>query len=249
MVATPYGTSVCGGSALKMTVPLPSPSPRPMTGEVAKVPGWSALMRRPARRMVTVEVHPQIFMVSRAPRAMTIVAMVRGAARDRLQMIREAAQAVDPKVPIFDAKTMEQRLEAVLAGPKFYATAVTFFGGLGLLLAVIGIYGTVSFSVGQQTREMGIRLALGTTPGQVRRVVLGRTLVVVSAGGVVGLALVRAGGDQLRILIAGAEVGLPAVSSIVVIGTTLIAVAAAWLASRRVKSLDIADVLRPDGAQ
>ncbi|WP_291984089.1 ADOP family duplicated permease [Luteitalea sp.] len=204
---------------------------------------------RGLRYGAAVDEDPQIFTVSRAPRAMTIVAKVRGAARDRLEMIREAAQSVDRRVPIFDAKTMEQRLEAVLARPKFYATAVTFFGGLGLLLAVVGIYGIVSFNVSQQTREMGIRLALGTTPGQVRRAVLGRTLLVVSAGAVVGLVVVRAEGEQLRILIAGADAGVPAVSFMVVIGTTLVAGAAAWLASRRITSLDIADVLRPDGAQ
>jgi predicted permease len=194
-----------------------------------------------------VDVEPQIFIVSRAPRAMTVVAKVHGAVRDRLPEIRDAAQSVDPRVPIFDVKSMEQRLEAVLARPKFYATAVTFFGGLGLLLAVVGIYSIVSFTVSQQTREMGVRLALGATPRQVRSVVLGRTIIVVGAGAAVGLAMVNTGGEQLRTLIAGAEVGVAVLAAMAVIGTTLIAGSAAWLASRPVQRLEIAGVLRPDG--
>jgi ABC-type antimicrobial peptide transport system permease subunit len=93
---------------------------------------------------------------------------------------------------------------------------------------------------------MGVRLALGSTPRQVRGVVLGRTLIVVGAGAAVGLAMVNAGGEQLRTLIVGAEVGVPALASMAVIGTTLVAGSAAWLASRRVTSLDIADALRPN---
>ena len=72
------------------------------------------------------------------------MAKVTGDARDRIAVIRDAVQSVDPRVAVFNVKTMEERLEAALARPKFYAVAIVFFGGLGLLIAVIGVYGVVS---------------------------------------------------------------------------------------------------------
>lgn len=135
---------------------------------------------------------------------------VSGSASDRIGISGDIAQSVDRKVPVFDVKTMEDRLDAVLARPKFYATAVTFFGGLALLLAGIGIYGTIGYAVAQRTRKMGIRFALGTTPARLRAAVFGRTFVVIGCGAAAGLAMALAGGQYLQSLIAGAEQGCSA---------------------------------------
>ena len=83
----------------------------------------------------------------------TFVAQVDGRAEDHLAAIRDTIQSVDPQVPVFGAKTMEQRLDEVFAGPKFYRTAVWIFAGFALLLAVIGIYGIVSYAVVRRTQE------------------------------------------------------------------------------------------------
>ena len=148
--------------------------------------------------------HPQVFWLSRGSRAMTLVVRVSGAARERIAVIRSAVQAVDPKVPVFNVKTMDERLDSVLARPKFYTTAVVFFGGLGLLLAVIGVYGVVSHAVVQRTREMGIRLALGTTPGRLRARLLRQTLVTIGAGGAGGSGgWSRASGSICRVWCTG----------------------------------------------
>ena len=89
-------------------------------------------------------------------------------------------------MPVFDVRTMDERLDTTLARPQFYSTAVAFFGGLGLLLAIIGVYGVTSYSVLQRTREMGIRLALGTTPGDCARAMLRQSALTIGLGALAG---------------------------------------------------------------
>jgi predicted permease len=204
-----------------------------VVGDLSYIPG------------VTVST-PAAFVVSRAPHAMTIVAHVQGSAGDRLAAVRDAVRSVDAKVAVFDAKTMDEWFGAAIARPRFYVIAVVFFGGVGLLLSIIGVYGVVSFAVITRTREMGVRLALGTTPQRLRAWMLRHTLAVVMAGSAAGVGLSMAFGRYLQSLIAGAtSFGIS--GSCAAVGMTLaIASAAIWSATRRVARLDISDVLRAE---
>ncbi len=118
----------------------------------------------------------------------TLVARVDGRAEDRLAMVRDAVQSVDPQVPVFGVKTMEQRLDEALARPQFYRTAVSSFAAFALLLAMIGIYGVVSYTVARRTHEMGVRMALGTTPAGLRVSLLRQGLLTIGVGAVLGIA-------------------------------------------------------------
>jgi putative ABC transport system permease protein len=191
----------------------------------------------------------EVFTPSRSPNAQTIVARVNGNARDRIAAIRDAVQSVDAKVPVFNVKTMEERLDDTLARPKFYTTAVMFFGGVALLLVVIGVYGVVSYAVVQRSREMGIRLALGMTPGRLRVGVLRQGLITVALGVVPGVWGAIAGGRYLQTLVHGAAAGIVMTSAVAVGITTATAAAAIWSATRHIARLDIVEVLRAESAE
>jgi ABC-type antimicrobial peptide transport system permease subunit len=144
---------------------------------------------------------------------------------------------------------MDERLDATLARPKFYATAVVFFGGLALFLAIIGVYGVISYSVQQRTREMGIRLALGTTPGRLRAAMLGQATLTIGVGAAAGIGMALGFGRYLQTLVQGAGAALILTSALAVIVTAVVAMAAIWSATRRIARLDITDVLRAECAE
>jgi ABC-type antimicrobial peptide transport system permease subunit len=188
----------------------------------------------------------QVFIPSATPGSFfsTFVVRVDGRAEDHLAAIRDTIQSVDPQVPVFGVKTMEQRLDEVFAAPKFYRTAVWIFAGFALLLAMIGIYSIVSYAVVQRTQEMGVRMALGRTPVQLRGMLLRHGLLMVVAGAIPGIAGAQLTGRFLESLMDGAKpIGL-ATSAGLVLLFALVASASIWSATRRIARLDISAILR-----
>ncbi len=104
-----------------------------------------------------------------------------------LPALRALVQSIDPDMPITHAGTMEESIHKWSTTPRFRSILLGVFAGLGLLLALIGIYGVIAISVAQQTREIGIRMALGAQPGDVMRMMLRRGLMWVAAGAAAGL--------------------------------------------------------------
>jgi putative ABC transport system permease protein len=100
--------------------------------------------------------------------------------------IRTQVAAIDPTVPV-DIATMRQRVSKLADGPRFRTLLAGFFAASGLALAVIGLYGVISFLVAQRTQEIGVRMALGASRGGILRLVLGRSLRLIGWGAGIGL--------------------------------------------------------------
>ena len=101
--------------------------------------------------------------------------------------VRREVQTVDPAQPIYAVQTMNLVIENTVRDKNVNTTLLTVFAGVSLLLALIGVYGVMSYTVAQHTREIGIRMALGAQPRAILKLVVGRGLVLVSAGAVIGV--------------------------------------------------------------
>jgi putative ABC transport system permease protein len=152
--------------------------------------------------------------------------------------------SIDKNQPITAVATLDQRIAAVNASPRSQTLLLGIFAALGFLLALIGVYGVMSYLVGLQTREIGIRMALGAAPAQVLRRTLAHgiklTLAGVSIGIVAGLLLTR----FLSSLLFGVSYSDPLTYSAVSLLLILVAVAAIYLPARRASRIDPIEALR-----
>jgi predicted permease len=191
---------------------------------------------------------PQIYwhIEEEPPPALTLVASVRGEPEAYLARCQNAVRAVDPRVPIYDVKTLDQRLADALSRPRFYTTATVFLAMLAVLLAAVGSYGTAAYSIARRRHEMGIRLAIGASYQRIRRMMLQESLLPVVSGAAVGIVLSLGSGRYLEHLFENAE--RPAFWTC--IGGAgillLIGVVAVWTATSRVLSIDPAEALRAE---
>lgn len=159
--------------------------------------------------------------------------------------LRAAVQALDPNVPV-EVSTLEARSAQVLAGRRFGMLVLAAFAGLALALGAIGIYGVVSYSVERRRREMGVRLALGATVGDVVGRTVRRALVAVAAGLAVGVPAAIAVATLLRGMLFGVEVVDGATLSAVIAVLFGVGLLACWIPARRLAAIDPVATLRAD---
>src|SRR6185437_497590 len=104
-----------------------------------------------------------------------------------MDTIRETARQIDPDLPLTDVSTQIEQVEKRFQQEKLFAQAYALFGGLALLLAAIGLFGLMSYNVSRRTNEIGVRMALGAQPGDVLRLVMRESMILVVLGVVLGV--------------------------------------------------------------
>jgi predicted permease len=160
--------------------------------------------------------------------------------------MRRAIWKYDPEVTIARVKTLDAQLTDSLATERFETLVLLSFGGAALLLAMLGIYGVLSYSVVTRKQEIGVRMALGATHGRVYAFTLGEASTPVFAGLVTGLIASLLAGRFIQKLLYGIQVVDPAVILMVTGLFLLAASAAAFLPARRAASVDPMDALRSE---
>ena len=175
---------------------------------------------------------------------MTLVVRTTGEPQALAPAVREQIRTLDAKLPVADVKTFRDQLDLSLFPSRVAAWTLGGFGVLALLLAAIGIYGVVSYSVAQRTREIGVRMALGAKEKDVLRLVLGQGLFVIAVGLAVGLSLAFA----VTRLIAGFLYGVGATDLLTFGGVPLllgiVALGASYIPARRATKVDPLVALR-----
>jgi putative ABC transport system permease protein len=178
--------------------------------------------------------HPSMALAARGP----------GDPNALAEALRRAAVRVDPEQAVFDVATMGHILDESLQHRRLLMSLLAGFAAIALALAAVGLYGVLAVQVAQRTHELGIRMALGARPADVRALVVGQGLRLVVAGVVVGAACALALGGVLANLLYGVSRADPI--TFVAVGAALVAVAlfATWLPARRATKIDPMIALR-----
>jgi predicted permease len=161
--------------------------------------------------------------------------------------IRNTVRAINPDVPIFGVRSMEAFYDArAMLGPRLMMQLVTATGLMGLLLAIIGLYGVVAYAVSRRTREIGIRMAIGARSTDVLRMILGQGLVFTAIGIVAGLAIAFFASRLLSTFIIGVSPRDPLIFLCVPLILSAVMIAACWLPARRAARIDPTIALRQE---
>ena len=195
----------------------------------------------------TADAKPQIYAPFYQTRLATGVYLVVRTKPDPMLIvpaIQDRVWAIDKNQPITSIETLDTRIAVVNAAPRSQTLLLGIFGGLGFVLALVGVYGVMSYLVSLQTREIGIRMALGAAPSQIFRLVIGHGMKLALSGvllGVIsGLALTR----FMRSLLFGISSTDPLTFASVAALLALVALAACYIPARRATRVDPMVALR-----
>ena len=158
--------------------------------------------------------------------------------------VRQAIRDYEPDQAITEIAPLEQEVQDTVAQPKFFTTVLSAFGGVALLLAGLGIFGVISYSVGQRTREIGIRMALGASRAEVLGMVLRQAATLLGVGAAIGLLGSLLCGRLLVGLLYGMSAADPASLAASLAVLSLVALAAALIPAARATRIDPMVALR-----
>ncbi|HXJ88250.1 MAG TPA: ABC transporter permease [Candidatus Binatia bacterium] len=167
-----------------------------------------------------------------------------GSVNESIAAIRREAAAIDPAVTIFDAQPMTEYISASLYGAKISASLLTLLSGIGLLLAAMGLYGVMAYSVAQRTREFGVRVAMGAKPRDILRLILRESGVLTISGMVAGLILASISARIVANAIYGISPLDPLTYAVVALVLIAVGLWASYIPARRAAKIDPIVALR-----
>ncbi|HEU4994914.1 MAG TPA: ABC transporter permease [Gemmatimonadaceae bacterium] len=199
---------------------------------------------------------PMIYMSYRgaANIVRTLTFVVRGRGRGGTETVvsavvsamKAALREVDPAVPLYTVQSVPEMVNASIAQPRLNTTMLTLFAGIAVVLAVLGIYGVVSYSVTQRSQEMGVRMALGAQRTDVVRMVLREGLLLAVGGAVIGLVGALAGTTVIRGWLYGIERNDPTTMLGAAAALIVVALLASYLPATRASRVDPVTAMRAE---
>jgi len=176
--------------------------------------------------------------------ALTIVVRANAPPEAMTAALRAQVYALDHDLPVYNIRPMEQVVSNAAGQPRFQTLLLGLFGAAALLLAAIGIYGVMAYTVTERTHEIGVRMALGARSRDVMRHVLGQGMKLVLMGATLGLAGAFVAARALKSMLFGVSPADPLTFAAVTVFLALVAVAACWIPARRATKVDPLVALR-----
>jgi ABC-type antimicrobial peptide transport system permease subunit len=161
-------------------------------------------------------------------------------------MLRKTLADVDSRLMATDVRLIDDLVDRAISPRRFMVSLLGGFSALALLLASLGIYGVVSYTVTQRVPEIGVRMALGATAGDVRRQVLGDTLRLAALGIAVGTAVSLTLGRVINSLLFATSATDPLAFGLMVLSLAVVALVAGYLPARRASRIDPMQALRAE---
>ncbi len=174
----------------------------------------------------------------------TLILRTAGDPVDLAGALRNVVSSYDRDLPVSDIQTLEAIVDQALSPARFGMLLIALFAGLALVLASVGVYGVISYSVAQRTHEIGIRMAIGADRGAVLRMVLWQSLALALLGVAVGLACAAGVTRFLAGQLYGVSATDPAIFAAVACLLTLVALVASWVPARRATGVDPLTTMR-----
>ncbi|HEX4641165.1 MAG TPA: ABC transporter permease, partial [Chthoniobacterales bacterium] len=179
-------------------------------------------------------------------RALTLVVQTAGEPTTMLGTVREKIWSLDRQQPLYNVRTAEQVLERSIARPRFNMLLITILASVALVLAAVGIYGVISYSVTQRTHEIGVRMALGASAGDVLKLVVGHGMILAGTGVVLGLLAAFAVTRIMATLLFGVTATDPVTYFGLALLIGIIALLACYIPARRATKVNPVAALRAE---
>ena len=177
---------------------------------------------------------------------MSIAVRTRSDPRQAIDGLRDAVHRLDPALAVADIKLMETVVDTSVSTPRFAFVLVGLFAALAILLAAIGAYGVIAYTVGQRTSEFGLRIALGAQRADLLRMVLAQSAKLAVPGTILGVVLALSLGRVMQNLIYGVSSADPAILTSVVLLVLMVALIASYVPARRASRSDPMVTLRAE---